>query len=63
MPLAAVRSKRNNTRPATDDRVVREVGLQKLLQTRICDLTLKVEDVLFDCLAQAFFQAQARLKA
>ncbi len=53
MPLAAVRSKRHSPRPATpDDRVVREVGLQKLLQTRICDLTLKVEDVLFDCLAQ-----------
>jgi hypothetical protein len=52
MPLAAVRSKRHSPRPAPDDRVVREVGLQKLLQTRICDLTLKVEDVLFDCLAQ-----------
>jgi len=26
--------------------------MQKLLQSRICDLTLKVEDTLFDCLAQ-----------
>jgi hypothetical protein len=60
MPLAAVRSKRNNTRPATDDRVVREVGLQKLLQTRICDLTLKVEDVLFDCLAQVTSELRAK---
>jgi len=60
MPLAAVRSKRHSTRPATDDRVVREVGLQKLLQTRICDLTLKVEDVLFDCLAQVTSELRAK---
>jgi hypothetical protein len=52
MALAAVRSKRNGTKPAIADSVVREVGLQKLLSSRICDLTLKVEDVLFDCLAQ-----------
>jgi len=52
MPLAAVRTRRTLVRPPTDDSVAREVGLQKLLQSRICDLTLKVEDVLFDCLAQ-----------
>jgi len=52
MPLAAVRSKRSVPKPASDDAVAREVGLQKLLSSRICDLTLKVEDVLFDCLAE-----------
>lgn len=60
MPLAAVRSKRYSSRFATEDRVVREVGLQKLLQTRICDLTLKVEDVLFDCLAQVTSELRAK---
>jgi hypothetical protein len=60
MPLAAVRSKRKHLRPATDDKVVREVGLQKLLQTRICDLTLKVEDVLFDCLAQVTSELRSK---
>ena len=63
MPLLAVRSKRNGGRPALDgldDRVVREVGLQKLLQTRICDLTLKIEDVLFDCLAQVTSELRSR---
>jgi hypothetical protein len=52
MPLAAVRTKRTPIKLPTDDVVVREVGLQKLLQTRICDLSLRVEDTLFDCLAQ-----------
>jgi hypothetical protein len=60
MPLAAVRSKRNAYKPATDDRVVREVGVQKLLQTRVCELTLKVEDILFDCLAQVTSELRSK---
>jgi len=60
MALAAVRSRRSVPKPATDDSVVREVGLQKLLSSRICDLTLKVEDVLFDCLAQVTSELRAR---
>jgi hypothetical protein len=60
MPLAALRSRRSVQKPATDDSVAREVGLQKLLSTRICDLTLKVEDVLFDCLAEVTSELRAR---
>ena len=52
MPLAAVRTRRTPIRLPTDDLVAREVGLQKLLQSRVCDLSLRVEDTLFDCLAQ-----------
>ncbi len=60
MALGAVRSKRFGPRPTVEDSVVREVGLQKLLSSRICDLTLKVEDVLFDCLAQVTSELRAR---
>jgi hypothetical protein len=60
MPLAALRSRRSVQKPATDDSVAREVGLQKLLSSRICDLTLKVEDVLFDCLAEVTSELRAK---
>jgi hypothetical protein len=60
MPLAAVRSKRSLIKTATEDSVEREVGLQKLLSSRICDLTLKVEDVLFDCLAEVTSELRAK---
>ena len=60
MPLAAVRTKRSSVKLPTDDSVAREVGLQKLLQSRICDLTLKVEDTLFDCLAQVTGELRAK---
>ena len=60
MSLAALRSRRSVQKPATDDPVAREVGLQKLLSSRICDLTLKVEDVLFDCLAEVTSELRAR---
>jgi hypothetical protein len=60
MPLAAVRPKRSPVKFPTDDSVAREVGLQKLLQSRICDLTLKVEDTLFDCLAQVTGELRAK---
>jgi hypothetical protein len=60
MALGAVRSKRSAPKSTADDSVVREVGLQKLLSSRICDLTLEVEDVLFDCLAQVTSELRAR---
>ncbi len=60
MALAAVRTRRSPLKPVADDSVAREVGLQKLLQSRICDLTLKVEDTLFDCLAQVTGELRAR---
>ena len=60
MPLAAVRARRPPVRLATDDSVAREVGLQKLLQSRVCDLTLRVEDTLFDCLAQVTGELRAK---
>ena len=60
MSLAAVRTRRSSVKPPADDSVAREVGLQKLLQSRICDLTLKVEDTLFDCLAQVTGELRAK---
>jgi hypothetical protein len=60
MALAAVRSRRSAPRFTTEDPVAREVGLQKLLSSRICDLTLKVEDTLFDCLAQVTSELRQR---
>jgi hypothetical protein len=60
MSLAAVRTKRNSVKPPTDDSVAREVGLQKLLQSRVCDLTLKGEDTLFECLTQVTGELRAR---
>jgi hypothetical protein len=60
MPIATLRSRRSVLKPATDDAVAREVGLQKLLSSRICDLTLKVEDVLFDCLAEVTSELLAK---
>jgi hypothetical protein len=52
MAFPARKEKRLETLPNHHDPVVAEVGMQKLLSTRICDLSLKVEDTLFDCLAQ-----------
>jgi hypothetical protein len=60
MPLAAVRTKRPPVRLPTDDPVAREVGLQKLLQSRICDLTLKVEDTLFDCMTEVTSELRSK---
>jgi len=60
MPLAAVRLKRTQVKAPTDNSVEREVGLQKLLQSRICDLTLKIEDTLFDCMAKVTGELRAK---
>jgi hypothetical protein len=60
MSLAVARSRRNAPKMTADDSVVREVGMQKLLSSRICDLTLRVEDVLFDCLAQVTSELRDR---
>src|SRR5215475_16023364 len=54
MAVAALRPRRNTSRghailPTT---VVREVGMQKLLATRICDLGLRPEGTLAECVEQ-----------
>jgi len=60
MSLPAVKTKRSIARPTTDDPVEREVGLQKLLSTRICDLQLEPQDVLAECLAQVGAELRAK---
>jgi hypothetical protein len=40
--------------------MVREVGLQKLLSTRICDLTLRPEGTLAECVEQVIGELRAR---
>ena len=60
MSLPAVRTKRSVARLTTEDPVEREVGLQKLLSTRICDLQLEPQDVLAECLAQVGAELRAK---
>ena len=60
MALLALKTRRNQARPIADDPVEREVGLQKLLSTRICDLQLEPKDVLADCLAQVGAELRAK---
>src|SRR5262245_20575549 len=60
MALPALRTRRNGPRIGPDSAVVRAVGLQKLLSTRICSLELTPQDVLAECLEQV--QAELRAK-
>ena len=60
MPFTIQRGKRSDMRPDAIDTVAVEVGMQKLLSTRVCELSLKVEDTLFDCLAQVTTELRAR---
>jgi hypothetical protein len=60
MALSALKSKRSSARPIADDPVEREVGLQKLLSTRICDLQLEPNEVLAECLAQIGEELRAK---
>jgi len=60
MSLQALKTRRSVARPATDDPVEREVGLQKLLSTRVCDLQLESQDVLAECLAQVGAELRAK---
>jgi hypothetical protein len=60
MSLPALKLKRSFARPAADDPVEREVGMQKLLSTRICDLQLEPQDVLAECLEQVRGELRAK---
>jgi hypothetical protein len=52
MALPALRTRRPHLRVGVDRAVDREVGHQKLLSTRICDLQLQPEGVLAECIEQ-----------
>jgi hypothetical protein len=62
MAVAALRTRRSATRGASllPTTVVREVGLQKLLATRICDLTLRPEAILAECVEQVIGELRAK---
>src|SRR5262245_55882389 len=62
MAVAALRSRRSASRNGTllPTTVVREVGLQKLLATRICDLTLRPEGTLAECVEQVIGELRSR---
>ena len=60
MALPALRSRRQTQRIGLDRSVDREVGLQKLLSTRICDLQLTPQGVLAECLEQVSGELRAR---
>jgi hypothetical protein len=62
MAVAVLRGRRSAARggallPTT---VVREVGLQKLLATRICDLSLRPEGTLAECVEQVISELRGR---
>jgi hypothetical protein len=62
MAVAVLRGRRSQARSAAllPTAVVREVGLQKLLATRICDLTLRPEGILAECVEQVMGELRAR---
>src|SRR5215212_3080063 len=60
MALPALRTRRPNLRVGLDRALDREVGLQKLLSTRICDLQLEPEGVLAECIDQVQSEVRER---
>jgi hypothetical protein len=61
MAVAALRSSRNHrTAPLLPTTVVREVSMQKLLATRICDLGLRSEGVLAEAVEQVIGEMRDR---
>src|SRR5262245_40337458 len=60
MSVAALRTRRNLPRVAGGSAVAREVGLQKLLSTRICDLDLEPQGVLAECIAEVERELRAK---
>jgi len=60
MALPALRSRKQAPRVAIDRAVVREVELQKLLSTRICDIEIQPEGVLAECIEQVTSELRAR---
>ncbi len=62
MAVAVLRGRRNAARSAAllPSTVVREVGLQKLLATRICDLSLRPEGILAECVEQVISELRGK---
>src|SRR5687767_11308396 len=60
MAVPALRSRRTTPRLGLGNAVVREVGLQKLLSTRICDLQLQPTGVIAECIEQVNAELRAR---
>ena len=62
MAVAALRTRHRASRsvPLLPTTVIREVGLQKLLATRICDLELRPEGTLAECVEQVIGELRAK---
>ncbi len=60
MALPALRTRRTVPRVGLGSAVIREVGLQKLLSTRICDLDLEPQGVLAECIQQVSDEMRAK---
>jgi len=60
MAVPALRSRRSVNRSPLTSTMVREVGLQKLLSTRICDLDLRPEGTLAECVEQVIGELRER---
>jgi hypothetical protein len=62
MAVAALRTRQHRVSrvPLLPPRVVREVGQQKLLATRICDLDLRPEGILAECVEQVIGELRAK---
>ena len=62
MAVAALRTRHRTSRgvPLLPTTVIREVGQQKLLSTRICDLDLRPEGTLAECVEQVIGELHGR---
>jgi hypothetical protein len=62
MAVAELRTRRHTSRGSTllPNTVEREVGLQQLLATRICDLSLRPEGTLAECVEQVIGELRAK---
>src|SRR5882757_5496507 len=60
MAVPALRTRRNTSRSPLTSTMEREVGLQKLLSTRICDLSLRPEGTLAECVEQVIGELRGR---
>lgn len=60
MAVAALRARRAAARVGIDNAVVREVGLQKLLSTRVSNLELEPQGVLAECIDEVTAELRAR---
>ncbi len=60
MGVPALRTRRSLQRSPLTSSMEREVGLQKLLSTRICDLELRPEGTLAECVEQVIGELRAK---